>query len=297
MTTWVSLAIAAQALSAVSIFVDRYLLTHGKGIGRPVAYAFYVSLLSGFVLVLLPFHVISAPSLIVLELSLAMAVSFISSLILLYSALKEGKASDVMPVVAAFSAIASFVLAFVFIDENLPTMFLLAVAFFVIGTFLISRFRFTIRSITYIIIAGLLFGLSAFLIKLIFMNTTFWDGFFWSRMANVFGAALLLAWPGNLKAIMHGTKQSSHGMKWLVVGNKSLAGIAGAMMFFAISLGSVSVVNAMSGLQFAFLLGFAYLFAENFPKVLKDEVAPQGLRHKLSGIILIMLGIAVLYLA
>lgn len=297
MTTWVGLAIAAQALAAVSIFVDRYVLTHGKGIGSPVAYAFFVALLSGFVVVLLPFGVVAMPSLIVIEISLMMAITFIGALILLYRALKEGTASDVMPVIAAFSAIGSFVLANLFLNESLPHAFLISVVLFIIGTFFISRLRFTTHSILLVIVAGLLFGICAFLAKLVFLETTFWDGFFWSRMANVLGAGALLLWPGNVKAIFHGTKQSSHGTKWVIIGNKTLSGIAGVLMFLAISAGPVSVVNAMAGLQFAFLLVFAYLFADRFPRVLKGEIESKGLRHKLYGVALVVLGIAVLYLA
>jgi len=297
MGTWVFLAIAAQALFATSTFVDRHVLTHSRGIGKPAAYAFYISLLSGFVLVLVPFGVVSEPSLIVLELSLATAATFILGLLLLYHALKEGTASDVMPVVAAFSAIATFVWAYLFLDEGLPAMFIVSVALFIIGTFLISKFKFRRLGLYHVIAAGLLFGVSTVLIKLIFHETTFWDGFFWSRMANVIGAGFLLLWPGNAKAIFHGVKSSSHGTKWVVLGNKMLAGVAAAMTFFAISLGSVSVVNAMAGLQFAFLLLIAFLFATRFPQVLEGEIDTKGLPHKLWGIGLIALGLAVLYLA
>lgn len=297
MSLWIILAIAAQVLFAVVTFVDRHVLTHGKGMASPVAYAFYVSLLSGVVVVLVPFGVVSSPSLVLIELSLATGAAFIFSLILLYSALKESKASDVMPVVAAFSALASFVLAHLFIDENLPKMFTLSVALFIVGTFLISRFRFSARAVYLVVGAGLLFGLSAFLFKLIFLETTFWDGFFWTRMANVIGAGLLLLWPGNIRAIFNGAKVSSHGTKWLVLGNKTVAGVAAAMTFFAISLGSVSVVNAMAGLQFAFLLLIAFLFSDRFPTILKGEIEKKGLLHKLWGVTIIMLGIASLYLA
>lgn len=297
MTTWLSLAILAQALSAISTFLDRFILTHGKGIGSPLTYAFYVSLLSGVVVVLLPFGVISWPNTEVIKLSLLMAVFFILSLFLLYSALKEGKASDVMPVVAAFSAICSLGLAHLYLDENLPALFVFSVILFIFGTALISQFRFTHRSIMLTVAAGLLFGASAFMAKLIFLETTFWDGFFWSRMANVLGAGMLLLWPGNMAAIFQGGKSSTHGTRWVIIGNKTLSGIAGVLMFFAISLGSVSIVNALSGLQFAFLLLFAYLFAERFPKVLRGEVEKQGLTHKLFGVAVIMLGILILYIA
>lgn len=296
MSSWILLAIGAQVVMAIVTYVDRHVLTNGKAIGTPVAYAFYVALLSGVVVVLLPFGVISAPSLVLLELSCAAAAAFIISLLLLYRALKESRASDVMPLVAACSALTSFVLAHSFLDENLPPYFILAVALFIIGTFLISRYRFQRAALIEIIAAGFLFGLAAFLFKLIFLETTFWDGFFWTRMANVIGAFLLLAWPGNARAILHGARGSSRGMKWVVLGNKTLAGISAAMTFFAISLGSVSVVNAMSGLQFAFLLGLAYFFAPQFPS-LKGDIEKKGLTHKLWGVALIMLGIASLYLA
>ncbi|MDO8514340.1 MAG: hypothetical protein Q7S50_02230 [bacterium] len=297
MPTWIALAIAAQLLGAVVVFVDRYVLTQKKGMGLPVVYAFYVSLLSGVVIVLLPFGLVSVPSLLILELSLVSAASFITSLLLLYSALRAGHASDVMPVVAAFSALASFTLAFLWLSEHLPGFFLASVALFILGTFLISRFRFTKHQLVLVVSAGLLFGFSAFLIKVMFVHASFWDGFFWSRMANVTGALLLLVWPGNWKAIMHGTRSSSHGTKWLIIGNKALAGIAGAVTFFAIGIGSVTVVNAMGGLQFVFLPVLAFLFAHQFPNVLRGEVFHSGISHKLLGVVCIVLGLAFLYVA
>ncbi|OGG60119.1 hypothetical protein A2765_00950 [Candidatus Kaiserbacteria bacterium RIFCSPHIGHO2_01_FULL_56_24] len=296
MSSWVLLAIIAQLFLAVVTFVDRYVLTHGRGIGKPIAYTFYVSLLSGFVIVLVPFGVISMPNLLVLEFSLLATATFILSLYFLYTALKEGHASDVMPVVAAVSAITSFVLASQWLSEHLPPYFLAAAILFVIGTFLISRLRLTRRQIVLVIGAGFFFGCSAFLTKIIFEHTSFIDGFFWSRMANVVGAAALFAVPAVRSQIMHGTRQSSHGTKWLVIGNKTLAGIASVLTLFAISSGSVSVVNAMSGLQFAFLLMLAFLFASRFP-LLRGEIGHEGMTHKLWGIGIIVLGMALLYIA
>ena len=294
MSSWVLLAIFAQLLMAVVIFVDRYMLTHRRGMGHPVVYAFYVALLSGIVVVLLPFGVVTAPNLVVIEISVVTSALFIAALIFLYTALKEGHASDVMPVVAAFSAVTSFVCASLFLSEHLPAHFLVAVTLFIAGTFFISRLRFTYRSLFLVACAGFLFGLSTFLIKFIFDVTTFWDGFFWTRMANVIGAAILLLWPGNWQTIIHGTRASSSGTRWIVIGNKMLAGVANALSFFAISLGSVSVVNSLGGLQFAFLPVIAFLFAGYFPSVLKSEIFHDKSHHKILGIALIVVGFAAL---
>lgn len=296
MTSWLLLAIGAQLMLAAVSFIDRFILTHPRGVPRPLVYAFYVSILSGFVIVLIPFGVVSWPDSGVLQLSAISAAAFIGALLLLYRSFKAATASDVMPVVAAASAAVSFILAGLILDEGLPRLFIAAILLFIIGTFLISRYRFTRRSFLFVIGAGILFGISTFVHKPLFLITPFWDGFFWSRMANVVGAFALLSWPGHYALIMHSTRAASHSTKWLVVGNKTLSGIAGAMTFFAIALGSVSVVNAMAGLQFVFLLLLAFLFSKQLPQALKGEFEKKGLTHKLAGITCIIVGLALLFI-
>ena len=135
----------------------------------------------------------------------------------------------------------------------------------------------------------------AFLIKLIFLETTFIDGFFWSRMTNVIGALLLLLWPGALAAVRLSATQTSRNTKWLVLGNKALSGLAFVLILLAIRLGSVSVVNALSGLQFVFLIVFALLGARSFPNVIRGEVHSYSLLHKTIGVTFIVFGFIALF--
>ncbi len=296
MATWILLAIVAQFINAASILVDKYVLVSDRGLGKPAVYAFYVSILSGVVLVLVPFGVIEWPTWHVLGLSLIGSVTYILAILLLYGALKVEKASDALPVVGASSAIIAALLASQFLAQDLPSAFLPAFLFLVVGTFLIAHFRFSFASLTQVVLSGIFFGASAVCVKLIFLDTSFIDGFFWSRMTNVAGALLLLAIPANRTAILRGYNRTSQGLKWLVVGNKTIGGIAFALTVLAIYLGSVSVVNAMSGLQFVFLLAFAYLSAKRFPAVFKNEIHPHKFHHKLYGTICIVLGLAALFL-
>lgn len=295
MAIWVSLVVLAQAINAATVVIDKYVLARSGGIGKPVVYAFYVSLLSGFVLVLVPFGYISIPSYVVLGLSLLTAASYIASIVLLYTALKLTNPSDVIPVVGGTSALMAFILEHTWLDTPLPASFVLAFIFLVVGTLFISHFRFTTRSFLYALLGGALFGLSAFLIKLIFAETSFIDGFFWTRMANVVGALLLLALPGTWAAIHRGYHSSSKGLRSVVVFNKVLAGVAFALVLFAIQLGSVSIVNALSGLQFVFLLAFAYVFGNVFPDIFHGEIHPHKFPHKLVGVICIVIGVAFLF--
>lgn len=296
MASWIVLAILAQLISAGIIFIDKYVLVTKSQVGKPIVYAFYISILSGFVLVLVPFGLVSIPSFTVLLLSFVSSVTFISSIVLLYTALKEGHPSDIMPVVGGIGAVATAVCATQWLHEDLPAAFIPAFGLMVLGMFLISHFRLTTRQKLLVVSSGVLFGVTAFLTKLIFLETVFLDGFFWSRMTNVIGALLLLVIPANRKAIFSGFSGSSSGTKGLVVANKTLGGIAGVLTLLAISLGSVSIVQAFAGLQFVFLLVIAYFLSGRFPAVLRGEMHQKGLRHKLFGIGCIVLGLAILFI-
>lgn len=296
MTTWIGFVVIAQLINAGIVLVDKYLLNSDRGVSKPAVYAFYVSILSGVVVVLVPFGVISWPSALVVWLSLATAITYIFSIFFLYSALKITDASDVAPVAGAMSAISAFILSHIWLNQDLPQSFLIAFIFLIIGTLLISHFRFNTKSFAFVFLAGVLFGVSAFLIKLIFLHTTFINGFFWSRMTNVLGALFLLLIPSNLEAIRHGLRQSSSGTKGLVVGNKALSGIAFLFTMIAIQMGSVSIVNALSGLQFVFLLTFAYFCMNKFPAIFAGEIHPHKIHHKLYGIIFIIFGFLALFL-
>lgn len=296
MASWIVLALLAQFISAGIIFIDKYVLVNKSQVGKPVVYAFYISILSGFVLVLVPFGLVSIPSSTVLLLSFVSSITFISSIVLLYTALKEGHASDIMPIVGGVGAVSTALCASQWLHEDLPTAFIPAFGLMVVGMLLISHFNLTSRQKLLVIFSGILFGVTAFLTKLIFIETNFLDGFFWSRMTNVTGALLLLTIPVNRTAIFSGFSGSSSGTKGLVIANKTLGGIAGVLTLLAISLGSVSIVQAFAGLQFVFLLVIAYFLSGRFPSVLRGEMHQTGLRHKLFGITCIVLGLAILFL-
>lgn len=295
MATWLLIAIFAQFLFAVSILIDRQIVVRAQHIGKPIAYAFYTSLLSGFVVVLIPFGV-SWPSEHVLIHSLIQAFTFVSGIFFLYSALKLSRASDAAPVIGAVSAFTSLVLAGLLIEGDLPSSFFLPVLVLAAGTALISHFRLSRRAVLYCILSGLSLGATIFLFKLIVIETTFLNGFFWTRLLSALVALLLLIVPPLRTAILHGGKHSSSGAKLLVIGNKINAGAASALTSFAVSLGSVSVVNALSGLQFVFLYFFALLFSKRMPELPGGQTHGHGGWQTGLGVALIVGGLAMLFL-
>lgn len=295
MASWLALAIGAQFITAITVLIDRHILVRSEHIGKPVVYAFYVSLLSGFVIVLAPFGLIVMPTASVVTLSLLQAFGFLAAIYCLYAALKAARASDVAPVVGAVSAIMSLILAGIWIDGDISTALIPPILLLVAGTALISHFHFRKHSLAFALAAGGLFGLTVFLAKLVYLQTSFLDGFFWTRTMCIVAALALLLVPAWRFAILHGGKKSSGGTKALVIGNKLLAGVAGVMTALAISLGSVSVVNALAGLQFVFLFMFAFLFAEHMPLGESKKTGTHGGWQSALGVSLIVLGLGFLY--
>ncbi len=290
-----TLAIFAQVLNACIVLIDKYIVT-STHISRPSVYAFYVSIISGVVVILLPFGVITTPSPLVILISLAIGLTFIASIFLLYSALKIASATDVVPWLAAVSTIVTFLLGFLFLEENLPRYFPYALALFVIGMLLVGHFRFNAKSFTFVVLSGIFFGISAVLLKSLFSHTDFVNGFFWSRMGNVLGGLLLLLIPECRQSVFHTSKNSPHKTTFLIVLNRALGGIAFLSTLYAIRIGSVSIVNSLSSLQFVFIFLFIFLLKNKMQKTFHHEFRPGHVLHKMLAMLFIVFGFSVLFL-
>lgn len=293
---WLFIALAAQVLNAISFWIDKYLVGPRADV-RPGIYAFYVGILSSFVIWLLPFGVVSWPNGQLLWRSLVTAVVYIFSLFFLYKSLRSSDASDVAPVMGAISALSALFFSWWILQDRLAGNFMMAFFLLVLGTILMSYFRFDHRSLTNVLLAGILFGLASVWMKEIFTQTTFWNGFFWSRMGNAVVAIAFLAWPANFWAILGHLRRSTGQTKALVAGNKVLASLAFLLILWAIQLGDVAVVNAMGGMQFVFLIILTLIFAKKFPYYFIDAVkVKSALTQKIVAITLIVGGYFLLFL-
>jgi drug/metabolite transporter (DMT)-like permease len=284
--------VIAQFLNAVVAILDKHIIKSSK----PVVYAFYVSVLSGVAIIMVPFGIVSIPDPIIIYLSLLAGICYLASILLLYNSLQISLPSEVIPVVGAVSAVSTFGFSYWILGVLLPNDFLLAFTLLILGMLFISHFEFTKRSFVFVVLSGVFFGASTVLIKKIFtIDDSFANGFFWSRMANVVVAMLLLLWPANLRAIKKDFSHAPKKGKFTILNNKLLAGLAFICILFAIKLGDVSLVNALSSLQYVFLLILSLMLYKKIPghfskMQYKDEVI-----HKIFSTILIIIGFVVLF--
>ncbi len=310
---WLLLATAGQFLNAIVAILDKHLVSD-KGTStatlRPFVYAFYTCLLTGawvavYLLGFLPFpdnfYVpsfanVQHPTLVVVSLALLAAYTFFMALVSMYDALRQADASDVMPVIGAVAGLASFAMNYYFLDGRLSPTFILGVVLLSLGTFLVSRARFDYKIALVTLHSGIFFAFHYITMKGLFIETNFDNGFFWSRIAFVgFGLSLLMV-PAYLDKIKAQTSTTSRASGLLIIGTKVVAGVAAFMLLKATDWGDVTVVQALDGLKYVFIIVLSFIFASFLPEV-KEEVSDgKMLLRKLLYIALITVGFVVLFI-
>ena len=313
MYIWISFIIVAQFINAIVALVDKYIVRK-PGLPNPVVYAFYVNILSSLALVVLfagdfvapflpdydSFDIPRFSQLTIPSLKLAV-VSFISgfvvleALIFLFKAFRQADASDVVPIVSAITAIFTYIIGFFVFGTVFSQNFLIAFVLLVLGTALISHFRLNARIIKLAVGAGLLFATHSILIKFIFNNAEFSDGFLWTRLAGVIAALSLLSFRSVRSRVFGQSKGGGKKSGMWIIGNKTLAGIAGILILAAINLGDIALINALNGMQFVFLIAFTTILGRKTPKEIGEDVNHVELIQKFVAVILIVIGFFILF--
>lgn len=308
--TWILLASAGQLLNAVVAVLDKYIVSDEKVLPRPFVYAFYTCLLTGFwILVyfigIIPglehigvpqFGNIQTPTIQVVGMSFLAAYTLFIALVSLYDALKHADASDVMPVIGAVSAMSTFGMSALFLDIHPSQNFIWGIALLATGTLLVSQGRFKLSTAINTIHSGLFFALHYIAMKGLFLETSFDDGFFWSRISFILFALSLLLVPAYWEKITAQTRSTSGKSGLLVVCTKILAGIAAFMLLKATDLGDVSVVQALDGLKFVFILLISVFIGRYLPVTAGENEYDSGtVLRKTLYVIIISIGFVILF--
>lgn len=308
--TWILLATAGQFLNAIVAIFDKYIVSDGDALPRPFVYAFYSCLVTGFWVVIyfigfIPglntigvptFENVQAPSLQVVAMSFLAAYTFFIALVSMYDALKRADASSTMPIIGSISALSTFGLSFLFLGEKLNDNFIIGVVLLSVGTLLVAQTLPKVDTVLQVLHSGLFFALHYITMKGLFLETSFDDGFFWSRIAFVVFALSLLLVPAYFEKVKKQTTQTTKKAGVIVLLAKVLAGVAAFMLLKATDLGDVSVVQALGGLQYVFILLMSLLFAHWLPdSAIDKDMRPKVFLRKMLYIVVILTGFVVLF--
>ena len=288
---WLYLALIAYFINAVVAIIDKHLLA--GHIPKYYAYTFGVSVLSLSSVFLIPFGV-SWQGFDYFLIAIFSGVSFFIGLMFLYKSIKESDVSIAATQVGTLGAIFTYIFSIFILKDTLSPLNIIAFLFLIFGIFLLGKIEKHIFISA--ILAGLFFGIAYVLLKLSFNNIAgFINGLFWTRMGFVGTAFLSLAFGHMREEIKFSFRHTSSKSKFLFVFNKLISGAGFIILYFAINLGNVSLVNALLGVQFLFTFMLVLFLHRKIPGI-KEKMDKAVLANKLAGITSVLVGFLMLFL-
>jgi len=158
-----------------------------------------------------------------------------------------------------------------------------------------ARYRPTRRLIFNSLSSAMLFAAYYVLMKFIYSTQPFIGSFVWSRMGSFIGVLFILYFPDwRAMIVQHqkGAKSPKNISFFLSV--RLLAALAFIMLNWAISMGSVALINSLQGVQYLFLIILVLFISRRFPEFLDEELGGGVLMQKLIGAALVSLGLYML---
>ena len=301
---WLIITILAYFFLAISIFGDKFLLA--GGIPNPKVYSFYVGILSIFVIILIPFgFFLPSPSQIFL--SLFTGTIFLFGLYLYYSLVREFEVSRIAPAVGGMVPIIVFLFVYIFSKggEVFSSKDVVSFLLLTSGSVLIvieKSKNILGKSFIFSLGAAFYFALYFVLAKSVYTSLAFINGFIWIRFGSFLAALFFLFFKEVRSQIF--TKSQLKGLKTtgVFIGNQIVGGLGAILQNWAVALVPlvyVAFINALQGIQYAFLLVFTVLLSLIQPlwakrAGLKEEISRKIIFQKIIAILIIGGGLVLL---
>src|SRR3989344_4520837 len=295
---WVLITLFGNFLFSIVALFDKFILS--KQLRHPLVYAFYTGIIEIFAVVLLPFG-FAMPSWHIAIPALLSGALFIVALIFFFNAVIRFEVSKVAPIVGSMTPVAMFALTFLYKDFSLTVFQIGALAFLVIGSLLVSYRRINARDLPMLfgfsIISALFFALSYFLIKMTYAETNFVTGFVLGRMGGFMAGLSILLIPSSRRIITSTAIEASRQSIALVGANKAIAALAFIAIHYATFLGDATLVQALGGMQYVFLILLTVSMSWKFPHILQESIHFWTTARKIIATALMAFGVFILAFA
>lgn len=304
---WLLVAITAYLFLAVANLLDKFLVDNVLKSSK--AYAFVVCSMGMIVLVVAPWF-LEWPGLSWFLFNILTGFFFAIALWMLYEALKRGEAARTLVFIGGLTPIFTIIMSIVFFEETYTINQWVGMGFLLSGVLMIAFISKPISTLSkYLTLLGLkktirnkslqIAIVSAFFYAIFFIaskhtynNQGFISAFLWNRLGAGIFVLVFLIRKKDREAIYNLFKKSSPSKsKALVLFNQVLGSSGFVLQNYAISLGPVAIVNAMQGIQYAFLVVITSILAAVAPKLLKEKFSWNIFLKKAFAILLVGVGL------
>jgi drug/metabolite transporter (DMT)-like permease len=305
--SWIAAAVSAYLLLAVANLLDKFLVDNV--IKNSKAYAFIACFL-GLVIFLAAPWFLSWPGWPLFIWNLVNGAIFAIALWLLFEALRRGEASRILVLVGGLTPVFSLIFSIVFFKEQFSVNQWLGIIFILIGVFIIAFLPVSRSYLARVfhklkltpearedgfylaLLAALAYSLYFISTKQAYIAQPFVSAFIWNRLgAAIFVLLFLIEENNRLAIITLFHKSSSRKNKFLVISNQILGSFGFLLQNYAVFLGSVVLVNALQGLQYAFLLVISAGLALLAPKLLKETFSWNIFLRKTAAVLAVAAGL------
>jgi len=297
---WLLPAIIGYLALAITAILDKFILS--KAISKPIVFVFYSSFFILPIALLLPFGVNRVNIFSDILVCAVAGFAFSFALWSLYKGIQLSEISHVGPLVGAMTPFFALFLSGYFLEEILNGRQLLAVGFLILGSLLISFEQSKLnhgwhKGMLWGVLAGFLFAISHVASKYIYSIYGFYTGFVWTRVfMGIFGLLLLFSKDVRDNFKIKNKKQGRQAKKQiiLVLTSRILAILGVVFVQYAISVGKVSLVNSLEGLQYGLVVIFVALLSKFYPKLFREDYTKIEIYQEILAILLIGLGLGLL---
>lgn len=304
MPSWFFIALGAPLLWAISNIIDKALVSRyfqHKGTGALMIF----SAVSG--MIVMPFVAIFHPG--VTEVSGVNALIMIASglttvfgLIPYFYALRRDDASLVVPIFQVIPVF-NYILARIFLGEQLTSMQLLAGALIILGAVGISanysqrRIHLKGKTLSLMLLSSLLMSLTNFLFKKVGLEESFWSTTFWAYVGYSIAALVLFFGIRSYREQFLLVLKDNPKMISLNLFNEGINLVAITLFTFASLLGPLALVSLVNGFQPLFVLLAGLGLTVYFPKILQEDISRREVVQKIIAIAVMLTGAVFLHRA
>ena len=301
--SWFLIAILGYFFLAVTFVLDKYILTNS--VKKPVVYTFYSTIIMFAAFLVWPFGVGFLQGIDWLwGVVSGLGIGF--GLWTLFIAVNKGETSHISPFQGAIVTISSYLISSAFLSETLSNLQLVGVGLLVFASFLLSFEKSRKHDgfhvgFLWAILSGIFFAISHVSAKYLYDIYPFLTGFVWTRGTAGLVGLLALFYPSVRQSLSGSSSEEEQKTKQdlskkyavpIIISNKVMAIVAVVLIQYATSLGKVSLVRALSGLQFVIMFFLVYLLTKLKPSFFKEYFTKREILVQVFALVLVAVGSA-----
>ncbi len=287
----VVVAIVAHGLIGISLIWDKVLLRQPQTKDL-ISYVFWLGAISVFGLALIPFG-FKMPGWETIAVATGAGALHLVSVYFYMAALKAGEASQAPAIMGGFSPVATALIGAALLPETLTRSQFLPFTLMTLGGFVMfftERLHLR-RIIIAVVVSSATYGLTEVLQKVAFDETNFVTGYVFFTIGTFIAALCLLVPPRWRHQIFRHSQQAEPRSKFWYMVNRFIAGVGSFLIFYAISLTSPALVEAITGLRYALIFLGAYWLTKFKPDWLQENYRGLVLWGKVVATALIVAGL------